>query len=288
MKNKQNIIMGLGAIALLAAGAFISWTIGQSGKHAGSLSDRALLALIKNDQSAFEGFIADGGNMQAELPLIDGKTYTVAEGLSYFDRANFVKFLQAKKMPFIVSKKGRAYDVLSLSIPKNNPELLDLYLLEKPDLMGIYGDKQWGLLHMASALCSHKLTAILHQKGKLNWDMKAKDGSTPLTLAAEYDCLPVLSYWKEQKADFKARDGRGLTALSILRKKKDAALVAFADSFEVRLPAAVAVVKEKPELDFYKKRKIPKDQKVDHAALIEPEDRPIEAVETADFSEFSD
>ena len=67
--------------------------------------------------------------------------------------------------------------------------------------------------------CSHKITTILHEKGHLRWDQKAKDGSTPMTLAAESECLPMLSYWKAQKADFNAKDGRGLSALSILRKK---------------------------------------------------------------------
>lgn len=253
-----------------------------------NLNDEALLALIKNDQSAFESFIKAGGNLNGTLPLIDGKEYTVAEGMTHFERINFMKHLQEKKIPFIKQVEGKEYDALSLSIAKNNPELLNTLILENPNMDATYGAKKWNLLHMASSMCSHKLTSILHTKGKLNWDTKTKDGSTALTLAAENDCLPMLSYWKDQKADFNKKDGRGMSALSILKKKKDAALVAFAQSFETRSLAAIVTKSAPVEVSFYKKRKIPQDQIVDHAALIEPEDRPLEANETAEFSEFSD
>jgi hypothetical protein len=66
-------------------------------------------------------------------------------------------------------------------------------------------------------------------------------------------------------------------------------MVAFAMSFEPRTgstggrgPASV------PELNFYKKRVVPADQKIDYSALIEPEDRPLDATETAEHSEFAD
>ena len=189
-------------------------------------------------------------------------------------------------MGFIKQDKTKSFDVLSLSIPKNNPELLELLLKENPKLDTGYGDKKWTLLHMASAQCSHKLTSILDEKSGLSWNTKAHDGSTPLTLAAEHDCLPMLSYWKEKKVNFNQKDGRGLTAMAILKKKKDAALVAFVESFEPKRTIATAAAKK--EINFYRKRKIPKDQIVDPASLIEPEDRPFEANETAEFSEFSD
>lgn len=292
MKNKKYIILGVCAVGLLATGAFLSWKFTQSMSakskvSAGDLSDQALLALIKNDEKAFAAFLDAGGNMQAALPLIDGKTYTVAEGLSYFERPNFVRMLQSRKMKFIGEKKGD-FDILSLAIPKNSPELFGLYLLENPNLSSTYGEKDWSLLHLASIHCSYKLTSLLHEKGDLNWNQKAKDGSTPLTLAAEHECLPVLSYWKEKNADFKMADGKGRSALSILKHKKDAALTAFADSFETRAPAAISPIAPKPEVNFYKKRTVPKEKVIDHTALVEPEARPIEPVETADMSEFAD
>lgn len=285
MSKKQHILFATCAVGLLGSSLLWHFKSSEVAQVERNLGDEALLALIKNDQPAFESFIAAGGDLHGNLPLIDGKVYTVSEGLSYFERPGFIQYLQTQKMKFIKQAPDKGYDILSLSIPKNNPELMDLLLKENPNLKEGYGDKQWTLLHMASAQCSHKLTALLHEKGGLNWDTKAKDGSTPITLAAEYDCLPMLSYWKEKDANFKAKDGRGLSALSILKKKKDAALVAFAKSFE---PARNTAAVVKKQLDFYRKRKIPKHQIVDPAALIEPEDRPLEANETAEFSEFSD
>jgi hypothetical protein len=286
VSKKRNMLFATCAVGLLG-----SWFISQH-KISGvvrterNLSDEALLALIKNDQKAFEAFIKAGGDIHDQLPKIDGVVYSVSEGLSYFERPNFIRYLQANKMAFIKQNKSLSFDVLSLSIPKNNPELLELLLMENPKLDNGYGEKKWTLLHIASAQCSHKLISILDEKSGLKWNTRAKDGSTPLTLAAEHDCLPMLSYWKEKKVNFNQKDGRGLTAMAILKKKKDAALVAFVESFEPKRTIANAVAKK--ELNFYRKRKIPKDQIVDPASLIEPEDRPFEANETAEFSEFSD
>lgn len=284
MKNKQAIISAACLLAVVTVSAV--WLLANPKTvqvEERNLSDEALLALIKNDQKAFESFISAGGKLHDSLPLIDGQIYTIAEGMAYFDRVTFMKHVQSKKIPYVKQTKGKEFDIMTLAIAKNNPQLLNQLALEKPDFKFPYGEKEWSLLHIASAACSHKLTAILHEKGQLNWNLKAKDGSTPLTLAAQNDCLPMLSYWKEQKADFNLKDGRGLTALGILKKKKDAALLAFAESFESRKVASAT-----PVPDFYKKRKIPKDQIVDYSALIEPEERPLEASETAEFSEFAD
>lgn len=250
-----------------------------------SLSDEALLALIKNDQKAFEGVIAAGVNVHDSLPEIDGKTYTISEGMSYFERTAFMKHLEEKQISFVKQNDGTEYDIVSLAVEKNNPDLLTEITKQNPKYDKNYGKKGWSLLHIASAVCAHKQAPILHEKGHLRWDLKAKDGSTPLTIAAENDCLPMLSYWKEQKADFNKKDGRGLTAMSILKKKKDAALMAFVDSFDAGRKIA-SVKTEEP--NFYKKRVIPKDQIVDHSALIEPDERPMEATETAEYSEFAD
>lgn len=284
--NRKQVTIS--AACLLGVAALSTMFFYKSGNLSQSrnLIDDALLALIKNDHKGFESFLNAGGNVHGELPEIDGMTYTVAQGVAYFERTAFAKQLHERKAKFVEQDHAADHDIMTLTISKNNAELLNQLALENPEFSLAYGKKGWTMLHMASASCSHKLTAILHQKGKLSWDLKAKDGSTPITLAAENDCLPMLSYWKEHGADFKARDGRGYSALSILKKKKDAALVAFAESFEARLPSSITVVKAEP--DFYKKRKIPKDQIVDHAAMLEPEDRPLEATETAAHSEFAD
>jgi hypothetical protein len=251
-----------------------------------NLGDDALLSLMKNDKSAFISYIKAGGDVHLKLPAIDGKTYTVAEGIAYFERTAFVDYLQAEKKRFIFQTDKKDYDMLSLTVGKNNPDMLNLLTKEKPIMDLKYGTNGWTLLHMASAECSPKIVGILRETGKLNWDTKALDGTTPLTLAATHDCLPVLSYWKEMKADFNKKDGNGRTALSILKSKKDAALTAFAKSFEPDKVSVVKVVVAEP--DFYKKRSFPKMKAADHSALVEPTDRPEGAVETAEYSEFAD
>jgi ankyrin repeat protein len=280
VKNKRFIIAGACLFGVLAVPTV--WVLTNSNSNR-NLNDEALLALIKNDQKAFASFIKAGGKLHEKLPAIDGETYTVAQGIAYFERSGFGNYLNTEKIQYVEQSPAAPFDIMTLAISKNNPELFKQLLVEKPKLDLAYGKNGWTYMHMASAQCSHKLTSLLHQEGKLNWNQKASDGSTPLTLAAQHDCLPILSYWKEHGADFHAKNGKGQSALSILHKKKDAALVAFAESFENRVPAAVAKIP-----DFYRKRKIPKDQIVDHSALIEPEERPLEATETAEFSEFAD
>lgn len=287
MNNKRTVVTAACLLGVVAVSSI--WLLNNPKFASGrNLTDEALLALIKNDQKAFENFMQAGGDLHDDLPKIDGETYTVAEGISYFERASFGAYLHSKKTPYVKQDEKKAFDIMTLSIAKNNPELLKQLALENPKFAMPYGKSGWNLMHLAAAKCAHKLTPILHDKGQLRWDMRAKDGATPLTLAAESECLPMLSYWKEMGADFKAQDGRGRTALNILKSKKDAALVAFAQSFDpVRSVASVTIVKP-AQPDFYKKRKIPKDQIVDHAAMIEPEDRPLEATETAEMSEFAD
>jgi hypothetical protein len=285
--NKKHLIVAASFFAgVLTTGTM--WQLTKTTSTSRGGSDDALLALIKNDQTAFETWVKNGGDLNAFLPMIDGKKLTDAEGLAYFERTNFVTYLQKNKVKFLKQNKDGKDDIMSLAVSKNNPELFTLLMKENPDLTAVYGEKGMSLMHLVSASCASKLTAILHAEKKLNWDMKAKDGSTPLTLAASSDCLAVLSYWKEQNADFKAKDGRGTSAMSIMSKKKDAAMVAFLQSFEPnrgRVPASAFV---EPEINFYKKRVVPKDQKIDYSALIEPEDRPLDATETAEASEFAD
>jgi hypothetical protein len=293
-QNKKIHYVILGFVGLIAGGFSYhmkdKWA-NQYHKDKSKIStDEALLALIKNDLDGFKEYIGRNGIIHDQLPEIDGHKYTVAQGVAYFDRPDFVKYLQESKISFIKQEPHSEYDVLSLAIPRHNPEFFALLKQENPAYQNTYGDKKWTLLHLAAANCSHKLMPYLDVKGKVSWNTKAKDGSTPLTLAAENECLPVLSYWKENGADFKAKDGRGMTALSILGTKENAATVAFRESFITRKIASVTVIQAAApkEVSFYRKRVIPKDQKIDHSALIEPEDRPLEATETAEHSEFAD
>jgi hypothetical protein len=287
VKNKR-VILGIGVTACISVSSFFYFQYSNDSRN---LSDQALLSIIKNDQRGFENFLASGGKIGTAIN-VEGGTYTVGELLVKYNRLAFVKFAKDKKMPFDIDPK-KEFDVHSLSVNQNNSEILGLLLgdqkLEKN--FKSYGDKGWSLIHMASAECSYKVIGVLHKAG-MNWNLKSKRGDTPLTVAAEAGCLQALSFFKEQGADFRENDGRGLNALSILSKQKDAALMAFAESFiERRTPASVtSVVTVTKEVvpNFYKKRHIPKDNIADRAHLIEPEDRPDEANETAENSEFSD
>lgn len=282
MKNKR-IILGLSLTCCLGISSLFYFQ--NSGPR--NLSDEALLSIIKNDQRGFEHFLSGGGKLGMNIK-VEGEHFMVGELIVKYNRLGFAKYAKEHKLQFDIDA-DKDFDVHSLSVEQNNPEMLGLLLGEQKFDKNIkaYGKKGWSLLHMASAQCSYKVVNILHKAG-MNWDLKDKNGATPLTLAAEEGCLQALSYFKEQGADFKAKDGRGRTALSILQKHKDAALMAFAESFiERRATASVVIVKQEVP-NFYKKRKIPKDSLADRAHLIEPEDRPDDANETSEYSEFSD
>ena len=172
---------------------------------------------------------------------VEGSNFTVGELLVKYNRLGFVKYAKEKNMPFDIDP-AKDFDVHSLSVNQNNTEMLSLILGEQKfdTNFKAYGPKGYSLLHMASADCSYKVIGVLNNAG-MKWNLKTKNGATALTVAAEAGCLQALSFFKEQGADFKAKDGRGMSALAILSKKSDAALMAFAESFmDRRAPASVA------------------------------------------------
>jgi hypothetical protein len=252
------------------------------------LRDTALLALIKNDLTGLESFIKNGGNLDSLLPELDGKNLTVAEGIAHFERVKFAHYLRTKKYPFTKQRPYGTDDVLRIAVRKNNPELLKEFMDHEVDLNLTYKDKGKTLLHIASESCSHKLLPLFKEMKQDRWDQKALDGSTPLTIAAERECLPMLSYWRENRADFETKDGRGKSAYSILRESKSPFLASLVSLFQDKTNSPVKGVQIAKAPQFYKKRIIPKDQIIDHSALLEPEDRPLEAIQTAEYSEFSD
>ena len=199
VRDKKKIyIISCSLVGVLACGIGYKFKNVHWAQKQGPVStDDALLALIKHDMKGFQNYVKNGGKLHDELPEIDGHKYTVAEGMAYFDRADFAAYLQEEKISFVEQKKGAEYDILSLAIPRNNPDFFKVVIKENAKFDYTYGDKKWSLLHLASSTCSHKIVPFLHNDGKLSWNLKAKDGSTPLTIAAEYECLPVLSYWKD-------------------------------------------------------------------------------------------
>jgi hypothetical protein len=250
--------------------------------------DAILLALVKNDLDGLEDFLKAGGDLDGALPEFDGKNLTIAEGIAHFERVKLAHHVRLKKYPFTKQRPYGSDDILRIAVRKNNPELLREFLDEDVDFGLSYSDRGLTLLHMASAWCSHKLMPLFQDNKKLNWDQTAKDGSTPLTVAAEKECLPMLTYWKERGADFMAKDGRGKSAFAILKANKNPLIASFIDPFKLKHVKIEKVAQLTKTPDFYKKRSIPKDQIVDHSALLGPEDRPLEAIQTAEYSEFSD
>ena len=285
MKNKR-IIFAIGG-ALLVALPFYFYQknhLNTTQVPARYLPDDALLAIIKSDIEGFNKFLNQGGSLHSSLPMIEDKVYSVIEGVVHFQRLTFIQELQKAKVPFLRQDLTKDHDLVSIAVEKNNPELLRLILREKPKLDRLYGRKGNGLLHLATQNCSTQIVELLHSNG-LNWTDKNNEGRSALTLAAEKECLPVLSYWKEKGADFKKQDNRGKTALSILKTKKDLQLLAFTETFfGERKVASVS----SPSINFYHKRKVPKDAVDKRRDLIEPAERPVDAYETAEHSEFAD
>jgi len=236
--------------------------------------DDAILAIIKNDEAKFVDYMKRGGDVKAEFSL-DGKSTSLVELIIQYERINFLKTIDVNDL--------RTDKVFWKNIvAKNNSALLTTIkkILDPVELDKFRYDLDRHLLHVSSVSCFHQVVPIL-EKSKMKWSDLDGSGASALTLAAEHECLNLLSYWKLQKADFFHKDKRGQTAHAILLKKKDPALLAFAQSFEPTRTAASVP-------NFYNKRKIPKAKLADRSHLIEPELRPDDANETSEFSEFSD
>lgn len=285
VKNKR-IIFAIGGALLVAFPTYFYSHFAPKTSHTPPryLPDDALLAIIKSDKEGFKKFLKDGGSLHSSLPMIEDKVYSVIEGVVHFERLSFVEELQKENIPFLRQDLTKEHDLVSIAIEKNNPELLKALLKEKPKLDRLYGRKGEGLLHLATLKCSTQMVQILHAQG-LDWNTKNKEGSSALTFAAEKECLPLLTFWKSQGADFRKNDSRGQSALSILKNKKDLAIAAFTQSFFTERKMASVSAKE---VSFYHKRKVPRESLAQRSNLIEPADRPLEAYETADHSEFAD
>ncbi len=230
------------------------------------LSDKALLAIVKNDLDEFSHFLKLGGSVHQDLPLLNGKKYTVAEGIAHFERVAFLRMLRENNISYLKQEKNKTQDILTISIEKNNEELLNEISLSQPRYDLTYGKEGWSILHMTSNCCAHKLTAIIQEKSHLRWDKKSQDGKTPLSIAHDKNCLPIINYFKTQGAE----------VMSETKKEQSERISSRTNSAAPTVP------------DFYKKRKVPKDQIVDHTAMLEPGDRPLEALETSKYSEFAD
>lgn len=284
MKHKR-FVFGIGVTAVMTLFS-LPWLMSfEKSSEKKRDSDHALLAIVKDDLEGFKAFIEAGGTLDQTVE-IGGRKVKVADLIINYERIHFLRLVTQKNIA------GFSDDDWKLAIEKNNPEVFEALRLARPDARPAqlrFGKEGWNLLHIAAANCSDKLLGPLEALG-LTWKDKAKDGRTPLTLSAQKDCLQVMSYWRSKSADFKALDGSGMSALKILRKKKDAALSAFRDSIEGKrfLAYSDGTILAGKAPNFYKKRVVPKDNLFDRAHLLEPGERPEEANETAEYSEFSD
>lgn len=289
-KNKKIVVSAACVMVCLSAGYFFK----QSGNHSASYkptTEDALVAIVKNDKLAFERYLKAGGDIHAALPAIEGKKLTVAEAVAHYERVEFVKVMQDHKIPFLKQKPEG--DMLTIAVTKNNPEMVKALLKEQPNMAFAYGEKKQNLLHINSESCGFKVTDLLNKTGKLSAESKTADGATALTAAARAKCLPVITYWKDQKADMSKLDGKGSSVISLLKKSKDAETKALVEAIIATPGATRSIASEKAEpvigpMSFYKKRKIPKDELADHNSLVEPEIRPLDTDESAEHSEFAD
>ena len=274
-----------------------------------SLNEMGAEAILKNDLVAFKSFIKAGGKPEhlfkpthapvagSESPGIkafknDQVAWTIAEALVAYERVEFIEYLQQEKINFVKQTDDGKADIVSLAVESNNPQVFQAILKEKPNLKKEYGEEKKNLLHIASTSCSMNVADILHNSGMYSAQDMQKDGSTPLTIAAANDCVPMITFWQEKKEDFTAKDGKGKSAIQILKANKSEAAAAIAKSIEAsqatRKPASVTVKLSPKVPDFYKLRKYPKDVLADPALLVDPEIRPLESDSTAEYTEFAD
>lgn len=272
---------------------------------------------IKNNQiEVFEKYLKAGGTL-TETVQVDNKEMTLAEVIVKHERLEFIhkaattipdhtyehevadirEDTQAKShlstelaavalqasasnlAPIInaVAKMGNPKfkkDVLSLS--KNNPEVLETAEVAASEI-----------LPEIVSTCDQDQIRFLGDLGA-NPMAKNDGGENALDSAGKSKCLKAITYWKkEQHVDFDKPNEDGVSGFDVLSKFKDPELQSFTDNLQDEAVREVASLKTKSNrVSFYKKRSAPSI--IDPEALVEPELRPDEATETAEFSEFSD
>src|SRR5690606_27735831 len=163
-----------------------------------------------------------------------------------------------------------------LNLSKDNPEVLSAIETAASEV-----------LPEAVETCDQDQIRFLGDLGANPMDKNQK-GSNALGAAGKTKCFNAISYWKkEQKIDFDEKNEEGISGFDVLSKFKDPELQSFTDTLQEEGVREIASLKPKVKrVSFYRKR-VP-SAIVDPEALVEPELRPDEATETAEFSEFSD
>lgn len=305
--SKKQKVLAVSCLVFCLTTATI-WEFSQTKPHELTLDQKGAEAILKNDLVAFKSFIKAGGKPENIFKPQHGASgnestgvnafkkdqiaWTIAEALVAYERVEFIEYLQQEKIPFMKQSNDGKADIVSLAVESNNPQVFQAIMKEKPDLSKTYGEEKKNLLHIASSSCSANLADILHNSGKFSAQDKQKDGSTVLTVAAASDCVPMITFWQGKNEDFSAKDGKGKSAIQILKANKSEAAAEIAKSIESsqanRKPASVTVKLSPKVPDFYKLRKYPKDVLADPALLVDPEIRPLDSDSTAEYTEFAD
>lgn len=272
---------------------------------------------IKNNQiEVFEKYLKAGGVL-SEVVMVENKEMSLAEVIVKHERLEFIRraavIVPDQLEPFEVAdirEDTDAKSYLASSLPSvalqasanNLAPIIGAALkmgnknFNKEILKLSKNDPQ--VLESAELAASEILPEIVQTCDQDQIRFLGDLGANPLTnngegknglaSAGKSKCLKAISYWKkEQNVDFDKPNEEGISGFDVLSKFKDPELQSFTDNLQDEVVREVASLKAKTNrVSFYKKRSTPSI--IDPEALVEPELRPDEATETAEFSEFSD
>ena len=240
------------------------------------MSDQAFLAFVKNDQKSFEDFLNRGGKLETYV-IMPQRKKSLAQLLVEYERVDLIN-LAAKRQKVFQPDEQEMQSIWETTVTKNNTDLYQairrLNSKEKIKNRRV-GKEHRTLLQYASSKCSFNLIKNLESEG-LSWDEKDKTGATSLTIATTNNCRQALSYWRNRGAMESIKTNKNLILSEITKsiQKTDAPT-----------KQVLQVASKAP--DFYKKRVIPKES-YNRLELVEPDERPRESIQTAEYSEFSD
>lgn len=264
---------------------------------------KVVFEAIKNNKvEVFEEYLSNGGKLDEVVYLENNQQVTVAEAIVQYERTDFIQKVVAHNKKVTKAewqatvKEGNISQtslgllvgaVAKMGQPQVKKEFLDL-VKEDAQVLAATKSVASEVLPEVVQTCDENEISFL---GDLGADplQKNTDGSSALVKASESKCFKAISYWKkDQNVDFDKKNEEGVTAFDVLAKFKDPELQSFTDTLQEDGVREIASLKAKPSnrVSFYKKRSAPSI--IDPEALVEPELRPDEATETAEFSEFSD
>ncbi|MFA5583341.1 MAG: hypothetical protein WDA09_03925 [Bacteriovoracaceae bacterium] len=278
-------------------------------------------AIKENKLEPFEAYIKQGGSLTAEVD-IEGKKVTLAQAIVEHERLEFIQkavtlapevkshvythdskeIKNANGALSQLSEVGGGIGTLSAaaanqlvpligaiaksSKPNLKSEMLNLSK-DNPEVLSGIETAASEVLPQAVETCDQDQIRFLGDLGA-NPMAKNQKGGNALGAAGKTKCFNAISYWKkEQNIDFDEKNEEGISGFDVLSRFKDPELQSFTDTLQEEGVREIASLKPKVKrVSFYRKR-VP-SAIIDPEALVEPELRPDEATETAEFSEFSD